>query len=145
EPARSREYFWISDFQKSTAAAIPTDWDSAARWHLVPITFASAPNVFVDSSYLQNPFAAGGDKNELTVIVRNDGDEEVDQLNLRLTINDIQAGTVSVDIPAGGLTETSFDLTTGLSGFNRATVSFNDFPVSFDNEFFLALNFTSKI
>ena len=145
EPVRSREYFWISDFQKSTAGAIPTHWDSAARWHLVPITFASAPNVFVDSAYLQNPFAAGGEKNVLTVIVRNDGKEEIDQLNLKLTINDIQAGTVSVDIPAGGLTETTFDLTTGLSGFNRAIVSFNDFPVSFDNEFFLALNFTTKI
>ena len=145
EAVRSREYFWISDFQKSTAGAIPTEWDSASRWHLVPITFASAPNVFVDSAYLQNPFAAGGEKNVLTVIVRNDGKEEVDQLNLKLTINDIQAGTVSVDIPAGGLTETNFDLTTGLSGFNRAVISFNDFPVSFDNEFFLALNFTTKI
>ena len=145
EPVRSREYFWISDFQKSTTGAIPTDWDSLSRWHLVPVTFASAPNVFVDSAYLQNPFAAGGEKNVLTVMVRNDGGEEVSQLNLKLAINDIQAGTVTVDIPAGALTETSFDLTTGLSGFNRAIVSFNDFPVSFDNEFFLALNFTSKI
>ncbi|MEX2233713.1 MAG: BatA domain-containing protein [Cyclobacteriaceae bacterium] len=145
ESNRSREFFWISDFQKSTTGVIPTEWDSAARWHLVPITFASAPNVFVDSAYLQNPFAAGGEKNVLTVIVRNDGQEEVNQLNLKLTINDVQAGTVTVDIPPGGLAETSFDLTTGLSGLNRAMVSFNDFPVSFDNEFFLALNFTNKI
>ena len=142
---RSREYFWISDFQKSTTGTIPNEWDSASRWHLVPIAFASAPNVFVDSAYLQNPFAAGGEKNVLTVVVRNDGEEEVDQLNLRLTINEIQAGTATVDIPAGGLTETSFDLTTGLSGYNRALVAFNDFPVSFDNEFFLSLNFANKI
>ena len=144
-PARSRELFWISDFQKSTTGIIPTQWDSASRVHLVPVTFASAPNVFVDSAYLQNPFAAGGEKNVLTVIVRNDGDEEVAQLNLKLAINDIQAGTASVDIPAGGLAQASFDLTSGLTGLNRAVVSFNDFPVSFDNEFYLALNFTNKI
>ena len=143
--SRAGEFFWISDFQKSTTGAIPTEWDSTLRWHLVPVTFASAPNVFVDSAWLQNPFAAGGEKNVLTVSVRNDGDEEVTQLNLKLTINDIQAGTTSVDIPAGGIAETNFDLTTGLSGFNRAVVSFNDFPVSFDNEFFIALNFTNKI
>lgn len=142
---RGREYFWISDFQKSTTGRIPNAWDSASRWHLVPITFASAPNVFVDSAYLQNPFAAGGEKNVLSVIVRNDGEEEVTQLNLKLSINDIQAGTTSVDIPPGGMTETNFDLTTGLSGFNRAIISFNDFPVSFDNEFYLALNFANKI
>lgn len=145
QETRSREFFWISDFQKSTTGVIPTQWDSASRWHLVPITFASAPNVFVDSAWLQNPFAAGGEKNVLTFAVRNDGKEEVSQLNLKLTINDIQAGTTTVDIPAGGITETNFDLISGLSGFNRAVISFNDFPVSFDNEFFLSLNFTNKI
>lgn len=145
EGSRAGEYFWISDFQKSTLGAIPNEWDSASRWHLVPVTFAAAPNVFVDSAYLENPFAAGGERNVLTVVVRNDGEEEVNQLNLKLTINEIQAGTATVDIPAGGMTATDFDLTIGLSGLNRATVSFNDFPVSFDNEFFLTLNFASKI
>ncbi len=142
---RSGEFFWISDFQKSTAGPIPHEWDSTSRYHLVPVTLASAPNIFVDSAYLQNPFAAGGEKNSLTVIVRNDGKEDVEQLNLKLTINDIQTGTATVTIPAGALMETSFDLTTGLLGINRAVISFNDFPVSFDNEFYLALNFTNKI
>lgn len=142
---RSREFFWISDFQKSTAGKIPATWDSASRWHLVPITFAPLPNVFLDSAYLENPFAAGGEKNVLTVRVRNEGRTEVDQLNLKLTINNIQAGTAQVDIPQGGIAETTFDLTTGLSGLNKGQISFNDFPVSFDNEFFLALNFTDKI
>jgi hypothetical protein len=142
---RSKEYFWISDFQKSTAGKIPTQWDSTLQWHLVPISFAPLPNVFLDTAYLENPFAAGGEKNVLTVRVRNEGKSEVDQLNLKLTINGIQAGTASVSIPQHGRAETNFDLTTGLSGLNRGLISFNDFPVSFDNEFFLALNFTNKI
>jgi hypothetical protein len=142
---RSKEYFWISDFQKSTAGQIPARWDSALRWHLVPISFAPLPNVFLDTAYLENPFAAGGEKNVLTVRVRNEGKSEVDQLNLKLTINNIQAGTASVSIPQHGRAETNFDLTTGLSGLNRGVISFNDFPVSFDNEFFLALNFKNKI
>jgi hypothetical protein len=142
---RSKEYFWISDFQKSTAGKIPTQWDSTLQWHLVPISFAPLPNVFLDTAYLENPFAAGGEKNVLTVRVRNEGKSEVDQLNLKLTINGIQAGTASVSIPQHGRAETNFDLTTGLRGFNRGLISFNDFPVSFDNEFFLALNFTNKI
>jgi hypothetical protein len=142
---RSREFFWISDFQKSTTGSIPSQWDSASRWHLVPVTFSASPNVFLDSAYLENPFAAGGEKNVLILKVRNEGKTEVDQLNIKLTINNIQAGTVSMDIPAQGIAETGFDLTTGLSGLNRAVVSFNDFPVSFDNEFYLALNFTAKV
>jgi hypothetical protein len=142
---RSGEIFWLSDFQKSTLGEIPTRWDSTARVHLAPIRFAPTPNVFVDSAYLQNPFAAGGEKNVLTVKVRNEGKVEVDQLNLKLTINGVQAGTATVDIARGGVAETNFDLTTNLKGLNKATISFSDFPVSFDNEFFLALNFTDKI
>jgi hypothetical protein len=142
---RSKEFFWISDFQKSTSGRIPSAWDTTSRWHLVPVMFASTPNVFLDSAYLENPFSSTGEKNVLRVRVRNEGASEVDQLNLKLTINNIQAGTATVSIPSGGIAETNFDLTTGLTGLNRALISFNDFPVSFDNEFFLALNFTAKV
>src|SRR5690606_18755121 len=99
---------------------VPTDWDSASRWHLVPISFARVPNVFLDTAYLENPFAASGEKNSLTIRVRNDGRVEVDQMNVKLTINDIQAGTSTIAIPQGAVAETTFDLTTGLTGLNRA-------------------------
>ncbi len=141
---RNQEVFWISDLQKSTLGQV-SPWDSASKLHLVPIQFAKQSNVFIDSAYLENPFAAGGGKNILYVKVRNDGDKEVERLNLKLTINDIQAATASVTLPAGGSSETSFDLATSLIGLNEAKISFNDFPVSFDNEFYLALNFTEKI
>ena len=142
---RSREFFWISDLQKSTAGSIPASWDSASRWHLVPIEFSDQPNVFLDTAYLDNPVAAGGEKNILTVKVRNDGDVDVDQLNLKLAVNNVQAGTATVNIPKKGVAETSFELSGGMSGMNKAVISFNDFPISFDNTFYLALNFTDKI
>lgn len=142
---KEKDVFWISDFQKSTLGSLTNTWDSTHRWHLVPVEFTSVSNVFVDTAYLENPFAAGGEKKILTVKVRNDGATEVDQLNLKLSINGIQAGTALVNIPSSGTTETSFDLASGLTGLNKGHVTFNDFPVSFDNEFFLALNFTDKI
>jgi len=142
--SREKEVFWISDFQKSTLGNLPA-LDSTTRWHLVPVQFDAPANVFVDTAYLENPFAAGGEKNMLTVKVRNDGARDVEQLNLKLTINNIQAATTTVNVPRGGVNETSFDLATGLSGLNEARISFNDFPISFDNEFYLAFNFTDKI
>ncbi|SKC78845.1 BatA domain-containing protein [Ohtaekwangia koreensis] len=142
---QQQEVFWISDLQKSTLGIIPKALDSSAQWRLVPIRFASLANIFVDTVYLENPFAASGEKNVLRVKVRNDGKRDVDQLNLKLTINNIQSGAGTIDVPQGGVAETTFDLATGLSGLNEARISFNDFPVSFDNEFFFALNFTDKI
>jgi hypothetical protein len=101
--------------------------------------------VFIDTCYLENPFAAGGGKNVLHVKVRNDGDKNAERLNLKLSINDIQTATTTVSIPAKGTGETSFDLSANLKGLNEGKISFNDFPVTFDNEFYLALNFTDKI
>jgi hypothetical protein len=141
---KGSEVFWVSDFQRSTFGQLSFS-DSSARWHLVPLTPALSDNVFIDTAYLDNPFAIGREKNSLIVKVRNDSEKARDQLVLRLTINDIQAATAAVDIPAGGVSETSFDLSAGLSGLNKGHISFNDFPVSFDNDFYLALNFTDKI
>ena len=143
--SRSQEIFWISDFQKSTLGSIPTSWDSISRLHLVPVSFVPTSNVFVDSAWLENPFAAGGEKNVLTLKMQNDGSKDIEQLNLKLTINAIQSATAAVNIPKKGFREAHFDLANGLSGLNEAKISFNDFPVSFDNEFFLAFNFTEKI
>ena len=143
--ARSQEVFWISDLQKSTLGKIPAHLDSTVRWHLVPIHLAELPNIYIDSAYLDNPFAAGGEKNILRVKVRNDGKRDVDQLNLKLTLNNTQAAATTIQVPQGGIAETSFDLATGLTGLNEARITFNDFPINFDNEFYLALNFTGKI
>jgi len=142
---RHQEIFWISDLQKSTLGNISSRVDSSAKLHLVPIQYGQQSNIFVDSAYLDNPFSTGGGKNVLHVKIRNDGKREVNQLNLKLSLNDIQAGTSAVDIPQGGVSEAEFDLASSLSGLNTAKISFNDFPVSFDNEFYVAVNFTSKI
>lgn len=141
----SQEIFWISDFQKSTLGTPPAAWDSLSRFHLVPVSFEPSSNVFVDSAYLENPFAARGERNVLVVKMQNDGQQDVEQLNLKLTVNGIQSATASVSIPKKGFREARFDLATGLSGYNEAIISFNDYPISFDNEFFLTLNFTDKI
>ena len=149
----STEVFWISDFQQATTGQLNSSvFDTTQRWHIVPLTFQTNTNIFIDTAYLENPFVVGGEKNTLHVRLRNDGARAVEQLLVKVSVNGIQTGTSSVNIAAKGMTETSFDLpvrqaglVTGLQGISRATISFNDYPVSFDNEFYLALNFTEKI
>ncbi len=63
----------------------------------------------------------------------------------KLSINDIQAAATSVNISPDSFTDVPFDITSGLQGNNRCVVSFSDFPISFDNEFFFALNYTSRL
>ncbi len=141
---RKPEIFWISDFQRSTMGSV-TSPDSTTHFHLVPISFEQVSNIFVDSVFLENPFAIGGDKNVLHVRLLNDGSKAIDQLNIRFSINNIQAGTATVSIPQKGTAEATFDLTAVLMGRSELQISFNDNPINFDNTFFLTLNFTDKI
>jgi hypothetical protein len=141
------EVFFVSDFQRSTLGTLnlSTISDSLVKLHLVPVPIETVSNVFVDTAYLENPFAAGGEKNVLIVRLRNQGTQTVEQIPVKLTVNSIQAGTATVSILAGGVSETRFDLTGNLQGFNKAEVQFNDFPVTFDNQFYLSLSFGEKI
>ncbi len=140
------ELFWISDFQKSTLGDLSlSKLDSMQSMHLVPILLDRASNVLIDSVYLQDPFVVGGQPNTLHAKIRNVGPMAREGLIIKLTINGIQSGAASVDLQPDATASVEFDLVRGLSGLNRAELSFTDFPVNFDNTFFLTLNFSEKI
>lgn len=140
-----KDIFWISDFQKSTFKQESQQADSSNQWHLVPLSFNQSANVFVDTVYLENPFSIGGEKNSIKLRLKNTGLAKKEGLVTKLSINGIQSATAALDIEPNSVAETSFDLSSGLSGLNEAAISFSDFPVSFDNEFYLTLNFSTKI
>jgi len=139
------DIFWISDFQKTTFDRSRQPLDSANQFHMIPLTFNQSANVFVDTVYLENPFSIGGEKNSISLKLKNTGTVKKEGLITKLSINGIQSATAAVDIEANSVVETHFDLSSGLVGLNEATISFSDFPISFDNEFFLTLNFSTKI
>ncbi len=140
------DIFWISDLQKSTLDFEKSEVvDSVNQWHLVPLALGKTPNIFIDSVYLANPFIIGGEKNSVKVRLKNNGVRKVEGLNVKLTINGIQSATASTSIEINSVGELNFDLNSGLKNRNEAKISFADFPISFDNEFFFTLNFTHKI
>ncbi len=142
-PAESRDLFWVSDFQKSTFA--PAQPDSNLFVQLVPVPLKRVGNVSVDTVFLENPFVVSGERNRLHVRLRNDGDQAMDALVAKLIINEVQAATATLSLPANGTAETEFDIASGLPRRNAARLSFNDFTVAFDNEFYFTLNFSERI
>ncbi|MFN7492181.1 MAG: BatA domain-containing protein [Cyclobacteriaceae bacterium] len=141
---RNTSLFWLSDFQASTFGS-GTFLDSALATKLIPITFSKPSNVFIDTLYLENPFVIGGEKNSVKVQLRNQGEKRVEGLITKLFINEVQTSAVTVDMEPNSSQLVSFDLPGSLKGINRALVSFSDYPVSFDNEFYFTLNYSGKI
>ncbi len=143
---KATELYVISDFQKSTLGSLqPLQADTALRVNLVPVVNSFSRNLFVDSVYLDNPFMLADQANELTVSVRNEGVEAVEDLIVRLLINEQQVANAGLNIDAFSSGLLRFPLNFPLEGNNRCALQFEDYPATFDNEFYFTLNLGDKI
>jgi len=146
ERSRSADVYFLSDFQRSTAGNLTSvSIDSADQIILVPIEFPATTNVFVDTLFLDNPFLTANERNAIHISLRNLGEEPTRDLILRLFINDIQSASASVNIDPNGNAEVVFDLNFQLEDINSCRITFDDFPMIFDNDFYFTLRLEDRI
>ncbi|TRX56060.1 hypothetical protein FNH22_16920 [Fulvivirga sp. M361] len=137
--------YWISDFQRSMYNEHLIEFDSTVEVNGFPTYFNSYDNVYVDSVFLDNPFLIGDAKPKLSVVIRNNGLEEKDDMVVKVLLNDAEVATGSVTIPGNDKKVLTFDLAFDLKGSNQGRITFEEFPVTFDNDFYFALDVGRKI
>lgn len=146
ESEKSKDIFIISDFQKSTIGNFEQlNIDSADQVFVSPISFDATKNIFIDSIYLSNPFLVTNEKNQLNVVLKNAGYEDATDIPIKLFINEIQSSSSLISIPAGGNKELNFEIGYNLEKVNRCRINFEDYPVTFDNDFYFVLKLDNKI
>lgn len=135
------QFFWFSDFQKSTAGDLKNiKMDSLDKLFLVPVKGKSSQNVFVDSVWLASPFIREMQNNVLYVKVFNSGNNEVEKLPVKLFIDNTLSSTASVDIAPNSSATATFNFTVKDKGFHKGRVSFDDQPITFDNDYYFVLD-----
>ncbi len=139
-------FFWFSDFQKSTMGE-PKSMrvDSNDVVHFVPLIGKPTQNVFVDSVWLNVPFVREMQNNVLNVRVYNSGNKAVEKLPLRLYVDEVQISTSSVDLPANAYGTARFNFTVNRRGLHKGKITFDDQPITFDNEYFFTLDASPSI
>lgn len=135
------QLFWFSDFQKSTAGDLSAiQADSTNQIFLVPVQAEAEKNVFVDSAWLNTPFIRELQNNILFVKVSNSGSREARNVVLKLSLDNTQASTASVNVPANGSATARFNFNLKGKGYKKGQITFDDFPVTFDNDYYFVLN-----
>jgi hypothetical protein len=135
------QLFWFSDFQKSTAGDLSQlKIDTTNNLFLVPIQAVAEKNVYVDSAWLNTPFIRELQNNVLFVKVSNSGAEQARNVVLKLNLDNTQASTASVNVPANGSAIARFNFNLKGKGFKKGQITFDDFPVTFDNSYYFVLN-----
>ena len=143
--ADNRSAYLISDFQRSAADIEALPSDSTTHCYLVPLQGTEQNNLFIDSLSFDAPAYTQGNVVSMTVHIRNSGSEAVENLQVKLTVNDKERAVASTDIAANAENTVKLQFTIDNNVVLHGSVSIADYPITFDDEMFFCINPTSKI
>ena len=136
--------FVISDAQKKF-----TDIQQISDYSFPVYYFLLSPlqknNVSIDSLWITNPVVLPQQTQQLFIKLTNHNSENISDLPIKLLINDVQTALINVSIPAQQSTETSVSFLPQNKPFQLGKVFINDYPMTFDDEMYFALNSNIQI
>lgn len=137
----NRFIYIISDFQQNFVGNLPITADPQTNVSLVKLNANSIPNVAVDSVWMLSPVHQPNATEKLVVQLKNYGDEEAQNIPLKLTINNQQKAISSLTVPAGGMRKDTLSFSKLQVGWQEAIITIKDFPLTFDDQ----LNFSFRV
>ena len=141
--AISGDVYLVSDFQNSQGLNLLSA-DTTSNYFLVPAMGSDYSNVFVDSVFLQNTFLSGSVTNLLKVRLRRN-DRSINQVNLKLYIDDRLSGTNQISFGDDLIVDYDFEIPIADQAINEIRISLDDPGLAFDNDYYLAINQLDKI
>lgn len=135
----------ISDFQKTTMLSKLPDSTAGYRTFLIPVQAKQTGNLYVDSCWFGNPVLKINQIADLQIRIRNNSENDVQKIPVRLMIDDLQRAVAAVDIPAGGSSVVNLSFSNPKAGIFRAVVEINDYPVTFDDNYYFTFRVSEQI
>jgi len=136
----TRSLYVISDFQKNMAGSQPVKADTGMHISLVQLKASKLPNVAVDSVALLSAIHRPGESEKLVVRLHNYAGEIAEKIPLKLLVNGAQKALGSYTIKARAVQYDTITFSGLQAGWQRAEISLQDNPVTFDNQFYFSFN-----
>jgi len=140
----NRTAYLVSDFQ-TNIADLSSFRDTLLDINLVPMRAVQARNVSIDSAWFENPVQILNQPANLLVKISNRSDEAATDIRLSL-LHDGQTKPVgAVNIPANGSLLDTVSFTILHPGWHESRLSLTDYPVQFDDDYFLTFYVAERI
>ena len=143
--AANRCAYVISDFQRAGSDLDAMPADSLATVTLVPLQGVETDNLFIDTVQLDAPAYFAGGNVSVKVTVRNSGMRDAEKIPLKLSVNDHERAISTVDVPAGGTAQATLRFAIDATGWLDGSVAIEDYPVTFDDNYFFTLRVGDRI
>ena len=142
QPGMQQQIVYISDFQKNN---FPPDLEThdSIKKYFIPLKSTSTSNLSIDTAYFETPSILLNQPNPLIVKISNHGDEEMNT-SVSVNVNNQLKTVANTTIKPHDVKTETLSFTTSTAGTQQLKIYINDYPVSFDDTFYVAGKVTSN-
>jgi hypothetical protein len=135
--------YFVSDFQTNISDLDLSD--TTFEYNLLPLQAVIEQNVSLDSAWFEAPVQMLNQANKLLVKVHNWSDQKVENIQLSMKRDGAVKPVGSFDIDANSYHIDTVFLTVLSPGIQRVELKITDFPVQFDDTYFLSFEVKHQI
>jgi hypothetical protein len=139
------DLYLFSDFQQSAFTESDIQPSDQLKLILLPFSAVRQNNVFIDSVWLTNPIVQTGIPVELNVKISNQSAEQLRSLALRLETAEKVLAIANSDIDPQQDKVMKLSFVPQGFGYLNAQLSIADFPVVFDDTYFVSMKIAPQI
>ena len=136
--------YLISDFQRNITD-IPNYADTTLELNLVPLQAVQERNISVDSAWFIAPVPVAQQVNPVVVKVRNLTGENAENIRLSIRYEGQTKPVGTLSIPAGASVLDTVNISIQRTGWHEAELAITDYPVQFDDKYFIAFNVKEEV
>lgn len=138
-------FYYLSDFQKRGIDFESIKPDSSVWTYLLPFKSDQINNLLIDSCWFEVPGRKIGQQEKMFVHLKNLSEQSYQNIPIRLTINDSLRSISNINI--GGHQDATLELnyTNNTQGIQLCKVELDDYPIIYDNSYFLSYKVMGKM
>ena len=136
--------YMISDFQRNITD-IENYADTTLELNLIPLQAVQERNISIDSAWFEAPVPVAGQSNPVIVKVKNLTGEDAENIRLSIRYEGQTKPVGTLSIPAGASVLDTVNLSVQRTGWHEAVLAITDYPVQFDDTYYIAFNVRDQI
>lgn len=140
-----RTLYILSDFQKKNMSLESTKLDSSVWTYLFPLKSGKTNNLLIDSCWFETPGRKIGQAEKLFVKIKNMSTQSYQNIPIRLTMNDSLKAVANLSIGSQEETVSELNFTNNSDGIQLGKVELDDYPIVFDNSYYLSYEVHGKL
>jgi len=143
---KNTHLYVLSDMQQSTFLNNKTiKEDTNINIIILPLNTTIDNNIYIDSCWVTSPIIRDGKNVEIFATLHNVSNKEISNIPAFLQVNGQQKAISNFSILPNERKRISFNFTPLTSGFKHCKISFQDYPITFDDNFYFSFEILEQI